>query len=175
MKPYRTHPYKRQSERGFTYMIALFLVAILSVTTLTAMERALTKDRREKEAQLLYVGQAYRTAIMQYYLNSPGTAKAYPSDLPSLLQDSRSTTLQRYLRRLYFDPMTGSTDWGLVKDPVSGNIMGVYSTSTQQPIKITGFPPVLANFLGAQTYQQWQFIYAPPTTPPGTPPSTPPQ
>lgn len=151
---------KRNGQQGFTYLIALFLVAILSVATLSALEKTITKDRRDKEAQLLYVGQAYRTAIMQYYLNSPGTAKSFPPDLPSLLQDSRTTTLQRYLRRLYFDPMTGSSNWGVVP-AAGGGIAGVYSLAQGQPIKSAGFPPELSNFLGAQTYQQWQFIYLP--------------
>ncbi len=153
--------HRRLSQHGFTYVIALFLVAILSVATLTALERTITKDRRDKEAQLLYVGQAYRTAIMQYYLNASGPARSFPPDLNTLLQqDSRLTTKPRYLRRLYLDPMTGSTNWGTVKAE-DGGVMGVYSYSTQQPIKTAGFPAVLANFIGAQTYQQWQFIYLP--------------
>lgn len=156
MKPVDIH----SSQRGFTYMIALFLVAILSVTIVAALEKTITKDRRDKEAQLLYVGQAYQTAIMRYYQNSPGTAKSYPPDLQSLLQDSRTTTLQRYLRRPYFDPMTGSASWGVVPAE-GGGIMGVYSLSTQQPIKTGGFPENLANLTGAQTYQQWQFNYVP--------------
>jgi type II secretory pathway pseudopilin PulG len=152
---------RHAGQQGFTYLIALFLVAILSVATLSALEKTITKDRRDKEAQLLYVGQAYRTAIMQYYLNSPGTAKFFPTDLSTLAQqDVRLTTRPRYLRRLYFDPMTGSSNWGTVTAP-DGGIAGVYSLATQQPIKIAGFPPELSNFLGAQTYQQWQFIYLP--------------
>jgi type II secretory pathway pseudopilin PulG len=155
------NPWKRRRlQSGFTYIVALFLVATLSVISLQAVERSLTKDRRDKEAQLLYVGQAYRQAILTYYENSPGTAKAYPPDLQSLLQDSRTTTLQRPLRRLYWDPMTASSTWGIVPGP-SGGIMGVYSLSTQQPIKIAGFPVALTGFTGATSYQQWQFTYQP--------------
>ena len=155
------NPWKRRRRQsGFTYIVALFLVATLSVISLQAVERSLTKDRRDKEAQLLYVGQAYRQAILTYYENSPGTAKAYPPDLQSLLQDSRTTTLQRPLRRLYWDPMTASSTWGTVISP-SGGIMGVYSLSTQQPIKIAGFPVALTSFTGATSYQQWQFTYQP--------------
>jgi len=151
-------PGRRQT--GFTYVIALFLVATLSVISLHAVERTWTNERRDKEAQLLYVGQAYRQAILTYYENSPGTAKAYPPDLQSLLQDSRTTTLQRPLRRLYRDPMTASLDWGTVPGP-DGGVMGVYSKSTQQPIKTNGFPDALAGFIGATSYQQWQFTYQP--------------
>jgi type II secretory pathway pseudopilin PulG len=139
-------------QKGFTYMIALFMVATLSVVSLRAMERTLTKDRREREAELLYVGQAYRQAIQVYYQNSPGTAKKYPPDLQSLLQDARTTSLQRPLRKLYRDPITSSAD---------GGVMGVYSLSTQQPIKVSGFPVTLFGFTGAKSYQQWQFVYQP--------------
>jgi type II secretory pathway pseudopilin PulG len=149
-----------RNQAGFSYMIALFMVATLSVVTLQAMENSLTKDRRAKEIELLFVGQAYQNAIMQYYQNSPGTVKTYPPDLQSLLQDSRTTTLQRPLRRLYLDPMTASPTWGIVPAP-SGGVMGVYSLSTQQPIKVNGFPAALISFIGARSYQAWQFVYVP--------------
>jgi type II secretory pathway pseudopilin PulG len=147
-------------QKGFTYMIALFMVATLSVVSLRAMERTLTKDRREREAELLYVGQAYRQAIQVYYQNSPGTAKKYPPDLQSLLQDARTTSLQRPLRKLYRDPITSSLNWGIVSS-ADGGVMGVYSLSTQQPIKVNGFPVTLFGFTGAKSYQQWQFVYQP--------------
>jgi len=147
-------------QQGFTYLIALFMVATLSIVTLRALENSLTKDRRAKEAELLFVGQAYQQAIMNYYQNSPGTAKAYPKNLEALLEDKRTSTLQRPLRRLYFDPMTASQDWGTLKDS-DGNVMGVYSKSTQQPIKVNGFPPTLNNLIGAKSYTEWQFFYTP--------------
>jgi type II secretory pathway pseudopilin PulG len=139
-------------------MIALFMVATLSVVSLRAMERSLTNDRRSREAELLFVGQAYQQAIQTYYQNSPGT-KSYPPDLPSLLQDDRTTTLQRPLRRLYIDPITLG-QWGTVSAP-DGGIMGVYSLSMQQPIKVNGFPAALIGFIGAKSYQGWQFVYQP--------------
>lgn len=149
-----------RKQKGFTYLIALFMVATLSIVTLRALENSLTKDRRDKEAELLFVGQAYQQAIMTYYQNSPGTAKKYPDNLASLLQDSRTTSLQRPLRRLYFDPMTASQDWGTLPAP-DGGVMGVYSLSKQKPIKVNGFPPTLSNFIGAKSYTEWQFIYVP--------------
>jgi len=147
-------------QQGFTYLIALFMVATLSIVTLRALENSLTKDRRAKEAELLFVGQAYQQAIMNYYQNSPGTAKAYPKNLAALLEDKRTSTLQRPLRRLYFDPMTASQDWGIMPGP-EGGVMGVYSKSTQQPIKVNGFPPTLGNLIGAKSYTEWQFFYTP--------------
>lgn len=151
MRPFARY----RHQQGFTYMIALFLVAILSVASLSALERALTKDRREKEKQLLFAGQAYRQAIMQYYQNS----NQFPTRISDLLDAPNTSTLKRYLRRLYWDPMTGGPFDALTNE--AGGIVGVASSSTQQPIKTGYFPPELSNFNCAKTYQQWQFIYVP--------------
>jgi hypothetical protein len=43
--------------------------------------------------------------------------------------------MQRYLRRIYRDPMTSKTEWGLVQS-VDGRIMGVHSLSKDKPLKI---------------------------------------
>jgi len=150
-----------RNQRGFTYLIALFMVAILSIVTLRALENSLTRERRAKEEQLLFVGQAYQKAITTYYLNSPGRG-SYPQNLADMLDEGRTSATQKSLRRLYFDPITGSQDWGLIPaETTNGGIMGVYSKSSQQPIKVNGFPSALSNFIGATSYQQWQFVYQP--------------
>lgn len=149
-----------QRQRGFSYPIAMFLVAILAVVSARALEVTLTAERRDKEAELLAVGQAYRNAIRSYYDNSPGTAKVYPPDLPALLQDARTTRLRRHLRKLYRDPITASADWGMVLTP-EGAVKGVYSLSNLRPFKSGGFPVELSAFAGAGHYREWQFVYEP--------------
>ncbi|WP_269532636.1 type II secretion system protein [Chitinimonas sp. BJYL2] len=149
-----------QRERGYSYAVALFAVAILTTLSLRAVENAKTAEWREREAELLYVGQAYRNAIQQYYVQTPGTVKRYPPDLKALLLDERATTTRRPLRRLYRDPITGTPDWGLVPAP-DGGVMGVYSLSTRAPIKVADFPEVLVSFTGAKRYVDWQFVYQP--------------
>ncbi len=52
-------------QHGFSYLIAMFLVASLSLIAVRGLQNALTEERREKEAEVLFVGQAYRTAIRQ--------------------------------------------------------------------------------------------------------------
>lgn len=146
----------RKKQSGFSYLIALFLVAVLSVITIRAMENLATSARRDKEAELLAIGLEYRRAIVMYYQNSPGTAKAYPKKLDDLLLDARATKISRPLRRLYRDPMTNQTEWGLIKAN-DGGIMGVYSLSTGKPIKRKGFAPELSSFEVAVTYQDWKF------------------
>jgi type II secretory pathway pseudopilin PulG len=149
-----------RGQRGFSYPIAMFLVALTAIVSVRALENTLTDERREKERELLTVGQAFRDAIRTYYDNSPGTAKTYPPDLEALLLDARATRLRRPLRKLYRDPMTGSAEWGIVRTD-SGAIKGVYSLSGLKPFKTDGFPVELKSFIGARQYKQWQFVYEP--------------
>jgi len=149
-----------RQQRGYSYLIALFAVAVLLVVSLRALEHSKTAGRREREAELMFVGLAYQQAIKDYYQFSPGTSKQYPPDLQALLLDNRATRTRRPLRRLYRDPMTGSAEWGLVKTP-EGLVKGVYSLSTEQPIKTGGFPEALQALEGAKRYQDWKFVFEP--------------
>lgn len=144
---------KRQA--GFTYLIALLAVAATVVGLAGVMEFWSHARQREKEAELLWIGEQYKHAIGLYYQRSPGAIKRYPEKLEELLDDRRHLTTVRYLRRIYADPMTGKSEWGLVKAP-GGGIMGVHSLSAAQPIR---------QLEGAHSYVQWQFTYSPPTTP----------
>src|SRR6516162_10687659 len=89
-----------------------------------------TTVQREREAQLLWVGDAYRAAIGSFYRHGG----RYPESLQQLVQDDRSPVTLRHLRQLYPDPMTGAADWTLIPDPMSQHIMGVASSSKATPI-----------------------------------------
>lgn len=148
-------------QRGFSYPIAMFLVALLALVSARALENSQTAERRDKEAELLLVGQAYRDAIRSYFDNSPGTAKVYPPELTALLQDARTTRVRRHLRKLYRDPITASAEWGVVRTP-EGAVKGVYSLSNVRPLKSGGFPDELSGLAGAGHYREWLFVYEPP-------------
>jgi type II secretory pathway pseudopilin PulG len=150
----------RNQEGGFTYAIALFAIAILSVVAARALENIATQARREREEALLQVGELYRDAIAAYYAASPGSMKQYPPDLKALLEDTRHTSLRRPLRRLYPDPLTGTTDWGIVA-AADGGVMGVYSRSTQVPLKTGGFASDWISFTAAKQYSDWKFVFQP--------------
>lgn len=141
-------------------MVALFALAIIGVLSTRALQNLQLLERREREEDLLFVGQAYLNAISQYHQQSPGTVKRYPPDLESLLIDERAVRVRRPLRRLYRDPIEGSQEWGIVEAP-DGGVMGVYSLSSRTPVKLAGFPPAFDSFEGATTYQDWKFVYAP--------------
>ena len=151
-----------RKQRGFTYLLLLAVIAV-SGAALAAMGQLASHARqREKEAELLFVGDQYRDAIHSYYERSPGGAKRYPQKLEDMLQDVRVPTVQRYLRRLYRDPITGKADWGLVQAP-QGGIMGVYSLSEDAPVKTGAFPRADAAFEdpAVTKYSDWKFTYSP--------------
>ena len=153
---------------GFTYLTAIFMVALMGANLALVAELWETAAAREKEAELLYIGHQYRLAIQGYYLSGP---QQYPRTLEVLLNDPRSPTTRRHLRRLYPDPITGTSEWALVKGP-DGGIMGVHSRSEDQPVKVTNFKLRDRDFEGAKKYSDWKFVYAPTLQPkpkPGTP------
>lgn len=152
----------RRRNRGFTYLTALFIVAILGGGLALVGEMWETAARREKEAELLFVGHQYRSAIARYYLSGP--QRQYPRALEDLLKDARMPQTRRYLRRLYADPLSGKAEWGLVKAP-DGGILGVHSLSEEAPFKRAGFKRRDASFAGVQKYSDWKFIHAAPVQP----------
>jgi type II secretory pathway pseudopilin PulG len=143
----------------------LLLLVLASLGALVGAEVWATAVKREREAQLLFVGEQYRRAIESYWRASPADAKALPTSFDVLLQDDRFPMPVRHLRRLYPDPIDAKAGWGLVR---AGNgILGVYSRSEDVPIKRSGFPPHLLSFEGAATYKQWRFVFQLPR--PGAP------
>jgi type II secretory pathway pseudopilin PulG len=157
----------RLTGRGFTYIGLLILIAIMGIGLAATGVVFRQQVQREKEKELLFVGDQFRRAIGQYYERSPGGDKRFPQTLEDLLLDKRYPATQRYLRRVYLDPMTGSKDWGLVKGPGDG-IIGVHSLSEARALKTAGFPGRYADFEGKDSVGEWQFVYsaaAPPQTP----------
>jgi type II secretory pathway pseudopilin PulG len=148
------------SSRGFTYLGLLFAIAIMGAVLAATGIVWHTAQQREKERELLFVGNQFRHAIQLYYERSPAGAPQYPKSLEDLLKDKRYVTVERYLRKIYRDPMTGSTEWGLVTMP-DGSIMGVYSLSDETPIKQGGFSEKDAAFEGRGSYREWQFVFVP--------------
>lgn len=146
------------SQRGFTYLTVLFIIAILGGGLALIGEVWHTSAMREKEAELLFVGHQYRKAIERYYLSGP--QRQYPRELEHLLKDPRRPGAERYLRRLYPDPVSGKA-FALVKAP-DGGILGVHSTSEEQPFKTGGFRVRDAALEGKSKYSEWQFVHAAP-------------
>jgi len=146
-------------EKGFTYLWVMFTVAITGVLLAGAGQLWRTEAQREKEKELMFIGEQFRLAIGSYYESSPGLPKRYPPTLEKLLLDDRFPTVKRHLRKIFLDPMTGVREWGLIMQPGIG-ITGVHSLSAQAPIKRANFHERYA-FGEAKSYRDWKFAYSP--------------
>lgn len=172
-KPGEKAPRKRAGA-GFVYMGLLVFVAILGIGLSAAGVVFHQQAQREKEAQLLFAGDEIRRAIGLYYELSPGAVKQFPRTLDDLLLDRRYPGVQRYLRRVYVEPMTGTQDWVLMSAP-DGGINGVHSAAQGRPLKTGNFPAGDEDFKDKDSYADWQFAYVVPDVPSDTaPPHNPP-
>jgi type II secretory pathway pseudopilin PulG len=155
----RARAFLRQA--GFTYLTVMFIVAILLGGLAIVGETWETSARREKEAELLFIGNQYRRAIGLYYLAAPDPKmRIYPRQIEDLLKDPRQPGTMRHLRKLYPDPITGKPF--VVIKGADGGVQGVASTSEDPPLKVAGFRVRDAIFEGAQKYSEWKFIHTPP-------------
>lgn len=145
--------------RGFTYIGVLVLVAVMTLALGAAGELWRTASKREKERELLFVGDQFRRAIGQFQAHTSGEARRYPLTLEELLKDPRHPATRRYLRKVYPDPMTGKAEWGLIKGP-GGEIYGVHSLSQDEPVKKARFSLADKAFEGKQKYADWVFMHA---------------
>jgi type II secretory pathway pseudopilin PulG len=146
-----------RTERGFTYLGVLILVALIGLALAAAGQVASTTAQREREAQLLWAGHEYRAAIGRYLMRR----RVYPQSLEELLGSGPDELVPvRYIRRLYPDPMTNAVDWVLLPAP-AGGIMGVASSSKRAPLKTANFDPADDGFGDAASYGDWQFAFRP--------------
>lgn len=145
---------------GFAYLGLLIAIAIMGLIQASLATAWHADARREKEKELLFAGNQFRQALNLYYAHSPGKALRQPLQLEDLLLDPRTPVQQRYLRKMYPDPITGKREWGIIRG-AGGEIYGVHSLSGQQPLKQGGFGRGDRNFTGAQKYSQWVFMAGP--------------
>lgn len=151
----------RQKQVGFTYIAAMFFVALMGAGLAATGIVWGHAVKREKEHELLHVGAQIRDAIRLYYERTPGAVKRYPQALEDLLLDKRYLSTQRYLRKIFEDPMTGRAEWGYIKAP-DGGIMGVHSLAIMAPVKTGNFGLADLSFSRAKSYADWKFIYVAP-------------
>lgn len=142
---------------GFTYLALLFAIAVMGVVMAGAGQVWHAAAKREKERELLFVGNQFREAIGRYYESSPG-AKQFPAKLEDLVEDKRFPKSKRHLRKVYVDPVTGTRQWGLVQE--QGRITGVFSLSTEPPLKTGNFESKADEpFAAAKSYKDWRFVF----------------
>jgi type II secretory pathway pseudopilin PulG len=142
---------------GFTYVIVLALIAVLGIGLAALGPLFAEETRREREDELLRIGQLYAEAIARYYKASPGSARSFPPSLDVLLTDTRFVGTVRHLRTLYADPVGAGEPWGLVRAP-DGGIRGVYSQSALAPLRQAPVELGAVTLAPAARYSEWQFV-----------------
>lgn len=145
-----------RKERGFALMAVLVTVAAITLATLVVVKVSATARQREREAWLLFVGGEYRQALERWKSAGRGAPGQGPKTLEELLADRRASPTLFHLRRIYPDPLTGRTDWVLLRD-ASGGITGLHSSSNAAPLKHSGFTKEEKDFASARSYREWVF------------------
>ncbi len=143
-------------QRGFTYLGVMFIVSVLAMTATLGAVVWSTAQQRDSERELVFIGQQFQAAIERYRRRSTDPASPYPKRLQELVHDDRGVDIQRHLRRIYVDPMTGEAKWGLIRLP-NGGIVGIHSLSERKP-----YPRkfVAGGFVVpvGDSYRDWRFI-----------------
>jgi type II secretory pathway pseudopilin PulG len=144
-------------QRGYTFVAVLALLALCMLGLAIAGPLWSQQVRREREQELLRIGQLYAQAIAAYYQSSPGSLKQYPERLEQLLADNRFVGTRRYLRTLYADPVNPGQPWGLLLD-ANQRVRGIYSQSGEAPL--AGAPLALGDAVlpVLPRYADWKFI-----------------
>jgi type II secretory pathway pseudopilin PulG len=147
---------RQRRQAGFTYLMLLWWVA-LSGLMLAAMAQSWALDaRRAREAELIWRGEQFRAAIEAYASVPVAQGQSrLPLRLEDLLEDRRSGQLQRHLKRIWRDPLTGRAEWGLVREGVG--VVGVHSLSRAAPVNAPQ---------GVVRYEQWHFVLGQPQSVP---------
>jgi type II secretory pathway pseudopilin PulG len=154
-----------RSAQGYTYIVVLVFLAVLSMAAALTLEIADTNAKRAAEAELLDVGKEFERGFASYYRQSPSGSRRFPDRLEDLTRDPRYPGLRRHLRRVYVDPLTGAA-WGTVPAP-GGGIMAVYSTAAGEPyredIGVRAMPPAASSpdAKALRSYTAWRFGYDP--------------
>jgi type II secretory pathway pseudopilin PulG len=150
-----------RGQRGLVLIALLLMLMLVGIGALAAAEVWATTRKREREVELLWVGDQYRRAIESYWKTTPGPRKILPNSIGQLLDDDRFPNPVHHLRKAYRDPMAEDTDFDLIV--INNALVGVHSTSKDVPMKHAQLPPRYQQFAAAEDYSQWQFVFIPPT------------
>lgn len=150
-------PKKRSSQSGFTYLSLMIVLAIIGLVTATSIKLGSVLQRSKAEQELLNIGTAFSDALQSYAEATPAGQSTMPATLADLLRDPRFPTPKRHLRKIFVDPVTGRTEWGIVYAGDRTGVVAIYSLSNARPVKISNFPQRFAGFAGALKISDWKF------------------
>jgi type II secretory pathway pseudopilin PulG len=145
---------------GFTYLGLIILVTVIGLVGAATLKVESLLQRAAAEEELLAVGAAFSAALESYAAATPQGQPLQPPSLKELLRDPRTPGLRRHLRKMFVDPMTGGTEWGIVWLGDHVGVLGVYSLSQAKPLKVGNFEPRFNGFENKQHFSDWKFVAA---------------
>lgn len=99
-----------KKKAGYSLIIAIIAVNVFAVLTLMARSMWEAEIARDLEEELIFRGRQYVTAIEMYKAKH---TNLFPQDLEILYAE-------KFLRKLYPDPMTESGEWNIVMQGTTG-------------------------------------------------------
>ncbi len=145
---------------GFTYVGLIILLAILGLVAAAGIKMGTVMQRAAAEEELLEIGAQFSAALRSYAAATPRGQPAQPPTLQELLKDPRFPNTRRHLRKIFVDPITGESEWGILYLNGEKGVIGVHSLSDKRPLKITNFDARFPNFENKEKLSQWQFTIA---------------
>jgi len=124
----------RSGESGYAFLAVLVLLVLVAVLLMVGFQPYTTVMQREREAELVFRGEAYVEAIRAYQGEHGG---AYPTKLSDLLKPGPRR--RRYIRQLYRNPFDPEGKWSLLAPGVTPPKQGVGGLSS--PGSLTPPPP----------------------------------
>jgi type II secretory pathway pseudopilin PulG len=98
----------QQDEQGFMLLGLIVAITLILLGLSVAASKVAFSLKREREAESVRRAKQYVRAIRVFYRKNN---KMYPGSLEQL----EDTNHVRYLRQRYVDPLTGNSDWKLIK------------------------------------------------------------
>ncbi|HXM98169.1 MAG TPA: hypothetical protein VN982_06810 [Candidatus Dormibacteraeota bacterium] len=111
-----------RNQRGYAYMLVMFLLALLIVSTMSAVPNVLIQGRREREEEMIWRGNQYKRAIRLYVSHRTNASHRLPTSLEDLTKGKPGV---HFLRQAYKDPMNKKDgSWRLIYVGPSGQLIG---------------------------------------------------
>ena len=123
--------HRPRSQRGYAYLMALFMVVALIIASQVAVGNVVTQGRREREEESIWRGQQYVRAIRLYYRKTGH----YPTTLDDLKKGMPELHFLRYAA--YKDPLNKDEgNWRFIYVNAAGQIIGSVKYATLQQMAI---------------------------------------
>ncbi|WP_229423378.1 type II secretion system protein [Massilia frigida] len=158
---------------GFTYLGLIILVTIVGLVGAASLKVGSLMQRAAAEEELLDIGAAFSDALRSYAAATPPGQPQQPPSLQELLKDPRFPNPRRHLRKIFVDPITGKAEWGIMYLTDKQGVLGVYSLSNAQPLKVGNFDARFLNMENKTRFSDWKFTLSSQTMPPQEAPASP--